>query len=487
MERKAREDCREALIEDKYARWSDLRFQYGYLETVSEAQYDKMKKDLAAQGITPSGFFTGSYSEGREAARQYFHQLQVNIEFEQHEVLLTSGLSATSAGAYKECLDRQSPKIVHFVKVDRSRVELHVKWQSRLGARLRRWGVTLGGTNLKPKAHPPHTNLNNMPLLPENSADWTVYLFERTDSNVADFTIWADMSTGRFTQGVSIPWVPDVQKVEVEFHGRTKSSEPINYGEGHGGQPAIHDVVRPIDQGYRLKKDSISAVVSGANSVSQGWQVDEFKPEIAKVSAWCRNPYPTMGGDVHAVWTWAEIYDVEYRDGVLTPRPPTEVIVKLKEMGYPTDKPIFRTSEWSLDLLAAEGLVDVQVNGRRARGALKDARGVTLYFLDISGHVGPDDLEKFWACGDRSLAGPFITASDVIDFRDDFAPSCKKIIHVDNTVEGVCQGPVWQKKYGEWVEVRDQPKTMARGDDGSRLNVLAGANQISQAGDDNPA
>lgn len=74
---------------------------------------------------------------------------------------------------------------------------------------------------------------------------------------------------------------------------------------------------------------------------------------------------------------------------------------------------------------------------------------VTLFFVEMNGASA--DLE-FAACGDRTKVGPFLSASDAVDWKREFHPG--GIINSRQSNEdGVCQGPHLSKTIDGWRRI----------------------------------
>jgi hypothetical protein len=73
---------------------------------------------------------------------------------------------------------------------------------------------------------------------------------------------------------------------------------------------------------------------------------------------------------------------------------------------------------------------------------------VILFFVNIE--QGSID-EFFWACGDSSIAGPFISSAGAVEWRDEYSPG-GEIWSQSNDEEGVCNAPALRKdSSGQWV------------------------------------
>lgn len=72
---------------------------------------------------------------------------------------------------------------------------------------------------------------------------------------------------------------------------------------------------------------------------------------------------------------------------------------------------------------------------------------VTIYFVNITGHQID---EKFWACGESSVAGPFMSGGTAIDWRNEFADGAD-VYSQESSDPGVClPPPAWYYEHGEW-------------------------------------
>ena len=71
---------------------------------------------------------------------------------------------------------------------------------------------------------------------------------------------------------------------------------------------------------------------------------------------------------------------------------------------------------------------------------------VLLTFVDIAGRgVSPE----FYACGDATLAGPFMAGGSAIDWEREFCPGAELRTRWSDE-EGVCGGPPLYKGANGW-------------------------------------
>lgn len=71
---------------------------------------------------------------------------------------------------------------------------------------------------------------------------------------------------------------------------------------------------------------------------------------------------------------------------------------------------------------------------------------VFLSFVDISS----ESVDPFYyACGDPTVAGPFMSGGSAIDWRDQFCPTAQ-VFSRSNAEDGVCTGPAILRGENGW-------------------------------------
>ena len=81
-----------------------------------------------------------------------------------------------------------------------------------------------------------------------------------------------------------------------------------------------------------------------------------------------------------------------------------------------------------------------------SHGLLAQTLSVTFMVVEI---VGQPIDPIYYACGNSSYAGPFITASDAVDWKNAFAPG-SNIVNYNSTDNGACTAPILALDNGTW-------------------------------------
>ena len=72
---------------------------------------------------------------------------------------------------------------------------------------------------------------------------------------------------------------------------------------------------------------------------------------------------------------------------------------------------------------------------------------VSLYYVDIKDFSVE---EKFFACSDSNVAGPFMSGSTAVDWRNEFAPDAEIIIRESDDYDACLPPPAWYLDSGVW-------------------------------------
>jgi hypothetical protein len=72
---------------------------------------------------------------------------------------------------------------------------------------------------------------------------------------------------------------------------------------------------------------------------------------------------------------------------------------------------------------------------------------VTIYFVDI---VGIEIDPKFYACGDSSVAGPFMSGATAVEWRNEFAMDAEIIISYSDDLDACLPPPAWYHNSDIW-------------------------------------
>jgi hypothetical protein len=71
---------------------------------------------------------------------------------------------------------------------------------------------------------------------------------------------------------------------------------------------------------------------------------------------------------------------------------------------------------------------------------------VAIFYVEIGGQtIDP----KFYACGNSSIAGPFMSSATAIEFRNEFAAGAEVEPHMSNE-DGICSTNPWFHDNGNW-------------------------------------